>query len=286
MKHNKRKTSNLKKLIAEHNPKIGKYTITDNEILFRKPPIPPVAGFFFLKLLSLPPNWNLTVNNLAKTCGVGTTMVQTAFNTLRTYGYLDWRDTTDEIGHFKRVYTLKEKCNGELFEQTSKNNDATIDYPERIPRNGSSTTDNQELYINNNNINTKDINTNLYKFNNKKKSTKEVVTNKNCLDVKEYIDSLDIDSKLKIALKKHVQMRISSGLSTTVQIYKEIYTDLVVECSSLEQQINRVYYAVKKKYPTFSKNNKAVKLLKNNQVKQGKEYEIASDENGNPLSFR
>lgn len=151
-------------------------------------------------MLSLPSNWNYSVNGLVTIVKENKTAVQTALKELEEHKYLKRTRVQDETGRFDYVYDVYEKPYDKLpcAENRCTENRCTENQPQ-INTNKQST----------NKQNTKELNTNEYKEKNiKKESVNSVIA--------EYTENKDLQD----ALHDFVDMRTKARKPLTVRAMK------------------------------------------------------------------
>ena len=133
-------------------------------------------------MLSLPPEWDYSVNGLIAVCKEGEASITTTLKELEAHKYLQIVKMRDPSGKFIYEYNIYEKPYGGYPE---------VDYPE-VENQGQINT----KEINTNKINTKEINTNNIMHQNGISSTgSKEVRHKNEISSKEVRHKKEIDSK-------------------------------------------------------------------------------------------
>ena len=68
----------------------------------------------------------------------------------------------------------------------------------------------------------------------------------------EYINqSKEINDAIKNDLIRFVQMRTEKNIRTTITMFQQLYEDLVAQCRTVDEQKQRIGYAISYGYPTF-----------------------------------
>lgn len=165
-------------------------------------------------MLSLPSNWDYSVNGLVTIVKENKAAVQSALKELEEHKYLKRTRVQDETGRFDYIYDIYEKPYGKL------------------PCTENRCTENQPQ-INTNKQNTKELNTNEYKEkNNKKESVNSVIS--------EYTENKDLQD----ALHGFVEMRNKARKPLTARAMKlslnklnELALDDVTKIAIVNQSI-------------------------------------------------
>lgn len=151
-------------------------------------------------MLSLPSNWDYSVNGLVTIVKENKAAVQSALKELEEHKYLKRTRVQDETGRFDYIYDIYEKPYDKL--PCTENRCTDIQCTENR------CTENQPQ-INTNKQNTKELNTNEYKEkNNKKESVNSVISS--------YTESKDLQD----ALHDFVDMRTKARKPLTVRAMK------------------------------------------------------------------
>lgn len=180
-------------------------------------------------MLSLPSNWDYSINGLVAIVKENKAAVQTALKELEEHKYLKRTRAQDETGRFDYIYDIYEKPYDKL--PWTENRCTDIQCTEnRCTENQPQINTNKQ---NTNKQNTKELNTNEYKEKNNKKETVNSV-------IAEYTESKDLQD----ALHGFVEMRNKARKPLTARAMKlslnkltELALDDVTKISIVNQSI-------------------------------------------------
>lgn len=168
-------------------------------------------------MLSLPSNWDYSVNGLVAIVKENKAAVQTALKELEEHKYLKRTRVQDETGRFDYIYDIYEKPYDKLPCTENRCTDIQCTEVQRTENQPQINTNKQ----NTNKQNTKELNTNEYKEKNiKKESVNSVIS--------EYTENKDLQD----ALHGFVEMRTKARKPLTVRAMKlslNVLDDLAVD---------------------------------------------------------
>ena len=175
-------------------------------------------------MLSLPSNWDYSVNGLVAIVKENKAAVQTALKELEEHKYLKRTRVQDETGRFDYIYDIYEKPYDKLPWTENQCTD--------IQRTEVQCTENQPQ-INTNKQNTKELSTNEYKEKNIKKETVNSV-------IAEYTESKDLQDALHDFVDMRTKMRkplTPRAMKLSLNKLNELALDDVTKIAIVNQSI-------------------------------------------------
>ena len=91
------------------------YTVMSNEhLLFTKPPMSLKAKGLLSMFLALPDDWNYSISGLSSICKESRDCIRSTMDELKTHGYLDVEKINGENGRFTYIYHIFERSQKKL----------------------------------------------------------------------------------------------------------------------------------------------------------------------------
>ena len=91
------------------------YTVMSNEhLLFTKPPMSLKAKGLLSMFLALPDDWNYSISGLSSICKESRDCIRSTMDELKTHGYLDVEKINGENGRFTYIYHIFERSQKRL----------------------------------------------------------------------------------------------------------------------------------------------------------------------------
>ena len=222
------------------------------------------------KVMSLPEDWEYSVNGLVTVANTNKKEVQKLLKELEKFGYLERNRVQNTKGRFEYTY--------QFYEKPRPLNRDTDNRGTENRRTNARDTDNRgtenDPQLNTNKSITKELNIKEIKIN-------KEIKDSNRTEFDSIIDTFE-DEKIKVALKDFIRMRFANGKKLNTAIFKMLTDQLKKMTSNQSEQLDIINNSLMNGWNVFyplDKNPNSLKIIKpTNDDDVQIEHEDVSDE--------